>query len=364
MGYKDMLKEEEDWVKSHVTDKDEFEWYKKILASDISILRVYVSLYGSEAIKPRPSHNYYCKSPLLGMNSNEGYKLRLYDDNKAFFCSKTGCRGTIVSFIQHALRLSQADAINVLYSYVSKSTDNLSEKGIMIYNKIFGNYDSKEIKDLIEKSEVKEKNLETKIENHLKRQGTSKVVMEKAARKFCCSIKRVEKVALRLGKMIISEESKMQICYLDQKVLTGKKSIFLAGPTSREEGKISWRKYACEKLEKMGFDGIVYVPEYSTHEAKEDCIIQEEWVKEALSNTSVVLLWVPRKTPETIDKILDCDIYPGKIIYAKSKREESMNLKNLLVEATVTAEEVGEVSEIQILPIKYKKLIQNGNINE
>jgi len=42
----------------------------------------------------------------------------------------------------------------------------------------------------------------------------------------------------------------------------------------------------------------------------------------------------------------------------------SMNLKKLLVEATVTAEEVGVVSKIQILPIKYKKLLKNGNNNE
>lgn len=50
----------------------------------------------------------------------------------------------------------------------------------------------------------------------------------------------------------------MIINYSDQEVIKGKKSIFLAGPTPRGDNTISWRSDACKKLEKMGFDGVVY----------------------------------------------------------------------------------------------------------
>jgi hypothetical protein len=53
----------------------------------------------------------------------------------------------------------------------------------------------------------------------------------------------------------------MTISYYDQEVIEGEKSIFLAGPTPRTPGIISWRKEACEILEELGFNGIVYVPE-------------------------------------------------------------------------------------------------------
>ena len=60
----------------------------------------------------------------------------------------------------------------------------------------------------------------------------------------------------------------MKINYSDEKVIKNQKSIFLAGPTPREENSISWRKEACEILRKKNFDGVIYVPEYSTWKPK------------------------------------------------------------------------------------------------
>lgn len=56
----------------------------------------------------------------------------------------------------------------------------------------------------------------------------------------------------------------MIINYSDQEIIKGKKSIFLAGPTPRKEDIVSWRKEAIKILEENNFDGIVYVPEYSS----------------------------------------------------------------------------------------------------
>ena len=54
----------------------------------------------------------------------------------------------------------------------------------------------------------------------------------------------------------------MRINYSDEKIVDSDKSIFLAGPTPRGENAKSWRVDACKKLEELGFDGVVYVPEY------------------------------------------------------------------------------------------------------
>lgn len=47
----------------------------------------------------------------------------------------------------------------------------------------------------------------------------------------------------------------MIINYSDQKVIKGEKSIFLAGPTPREENVVSWRTEACKILNQRGISG-------------------------------------------------------------------------------------------------------------
>ena len=53
----------------------------------------------------------------------------------------------------------------------------------------------------------------------------------------------------------------MKVNYSNEGVLKGEESIFLVGPTPRGKDEISWRKEACNILNKLGFDGIVYVPQ-------------------------------------------------------------------------------------------------------
>lgn len=64
----------------------------------------------------------------------------------------------------------------------------------------------------------------------------------------------------------------MIINYSDQEVIKDQKSIFLADPTPRDKNTKTWRTEACEKLKALGFDGVVYVPEYSTWKPKMDYI--------------------------------------------------------------------------------------------
>ena len=113
----------------------------------------------------------------------------------------------------------------------------------------------------------------------------------------------------------------MIINYSDQEVIKGKKSIFLAGPTPRNENVKSWRKEACKLLEEKGFDGVVYVPEYSDGKPLMDYLDQVEWEREALSNASVIAFWIPRELKEmpafTTNVEFGYWIHTGRIIYGR-----------------------------------------------
>lgn len=87
----------------------------------------------------------------------------------------------------------------------------------------------------------------------------------------------------------------MKVNYSDQEVILARKSIFLAGPTPRDEAVHSWRPYAIKLLREMGFDGVVYVPEYSTGEVLHNYDNQIEWEWKALDQAGAILFWVPRK---------------------------------------------------------------------
>ena len=87
----------------------------------------------------------------------------------------------------------------------------------------------------------------------------------------------------------------MELNYSDKDVIiNGKKSIFLAGPTPRDEKTISWRPEAIEYLRKRNFDGIVYIPE-DEFIRKNDYVDQVEWERKALMNATIIVFWIPRE---------------------------------------------------------------------
>lgn len=87
----------------------------------------------------------------------------------------------------------------------------------------------------------------------------------------------------------------MVVSYSDSEPVLSNKSIFLAGPTPRRKDIISWRKKALKVLNDIGYDGVVYVPEYSDNTVFEDKLKQMQWERFALTNASVIAFWVPRE---------------------------------------------------------------------
>lgn len=313
----------EDELKNQCLSKEKLKLYKRINFSDISLLKVYSSLYGKDGIKRYGvDGNVYCDCPFHPVNNKS--TLCINDGKKLYYCRTCHMGGSISNFVQHALRLSNDDALNVLESRITKSTDNLSERGLKLYNKIFKNYDSIEL----------------------------------------------------------PKESKMTVCYSDQEVIKGEKSIFLAGPTPRSKEIETWRKKACKILEEFGFDGVVYVPEYSNFGPLEDYLKQVYWEREALSNASVILFWVARELPDmpafTTNVEFGYWLHSGKVIYGRpddacnkgyldwlyeedTHKEPFNELEDLLLEAVVQANIKGSNTQNEILPLEKRKMMKIGN---
>ncbi len=71
------------------------------------------------------------------------------------------------------------------------------------------------------------------------------------------------------------------------------KSIFLAGPSPRGEKGLSWRPEALKVLERLGYDGTVFIPE--TKEFNKDTYLDQiEWEHKALNYADIIIFWIPR----------------------------------------------------------------------
>lgn len=171
----------------------------------------------------------------------------------------------------------------------------------------------------------------------------------------------------------------MIINYSDQKVIKNKKSIFIAGPTPRDGKVKSWRTTACEKLNELGFDGVVYVPEYSSWKPKADYVDQAMWEREALTEATVIMFWVPRSLPNmpafTTNVEFGYWLHYGKVIYGRPDNavkikyldwlyKEDYNkvpindLDELLKESIILAKNLYDEKNSKILPLSKRKILE------
>lgn len=88
----------------------------------------------------------------------------------------------------------------------------------------------------------------------------------------------------------------MQLVYALEKAPSSfRSSIFLAGPTPRDEGTPSWRPEALRLLEAQGYDGVVFLPEPRDGRWQRDYDAQVEWEEQHLQMADVILFWLPRE---------------------------------------------------------------------
>jgi len=142
----------------------------------------------------------------------------------------------------------------------------------------------------------------------------------------------------------------MKINYSDQKIKKSKKSIFLAGPTPRGKDVVSWRTEACKILEKLGYDGLVYVPEYSTWKPKTDYVDQAMWEREGLTNATIIVFWIPRQLPDmpafTTNVEFGYWLHTNKVLYGRPDDAEKIKYLDWLYKLDYNKDPINNLEEL------------------
>jgi len=101
----------------------------------------------------------------------------------------------------------------------------------------------------------------------------------------------------------------MKVIYAQEEIPNKiSKSVFLAGPSPRSKSVKSWRKDALMALDKMGYDGHVFVPEFEEYVYSDGSSVisdlqrlddnsyksQIEWEEKCLNIADIILFWIPR----------------------------------------------------------------------
>ncbi len=87
----------------------------------------------------------------------------------------------------------------------------------------------------------------------------------------------------------------MQVIYVPEKPPeTFSVSIFLAGPSPRAADDLNWRPEALGILEKMGYDGVVFIPLPRSGDWSHGYDAQIDWELAHLHMADVIAFWIPR----------------------------------------------------------------------
>ncbi|OGZ06969.1 MAG: hypothetical protein A3D65_02335 [Candidatus Lloydbacteria bacterium RIFCSPHIGHO2_02_FULL_50_13] len=140
----------------------------------------------------------------------------------------------------------------------------------------------------------------------------------------------------------------MHIVYAFEEAPTSyAKSIFLAGPTPRDERTPSWRPKALRILEESDYDGVVFVPEARDGKWRKDYDGQLEWEEKHLHLADCILFWIPRELTHmpafTTNDEWGTWKYSGKCVFGAPADAPKTNYqryyaKKLLVPNTETLE--------------------------
>jgi hypothetical protein len=127
--------------------------------------------------------------------------------------------------------------------------------------------------------------------------------------------------------------NEMKVLYARERL---PKTIFLAGPTPRDDDVKSWRPQAIEDLKFLGFTGTVLVPEDRDALRTFDYDDQVNWEWEGLSTATVIVFWVPRelkKMPAMITNVeFGMYIASGKVVFGAPLEAQKMGYLKALAD--------------------------------
>jgi len=191
-----------DWLKYEENSEQYIEYFYKIMDSDLSILRIYISICESNRInkniKAKVNNSFYCNCIF---HSAEDLPLRIVEDKKAFACYGCDKSGTIVSLISNFYNISMKEAVELLYSYINNVIKVLNKEQLDILKDLLQYYDTPIAEELFEESRRKTEFLNERIKKYISDKNCHHGDEEKIANRLCCAKKYV-KMFIPISKKI------------------------------------------------------------------------------------------------------------------------------------------------------------------
>ena len=178
-------------------DMDENVMYNMVMGSDISILSVWLNLFGKCEIKPRCDNIYYCKCPF---HESNGLSCVIDENRKGYFCFGCNTGGSIIELISRVFNIKLADATFILYAYAQHGTahsitDVIDDPmDLKILKRISLGSGATSAKKYFDESGLKSAKLNEKIYIYtLTHEIDSEETQKKLAKKLCCTSRHIQK---------------------------------------------------------------------------------------------------------------------------------------------------------------------------
>lgn len=128
----------------------------------------------------------------------------------------------------------------------------------------------------------------------------------------------------------------LEIVYAHEQWDKERPSVFLAGPSPREERHYNWRPEAIELLQRIDFDGAVFIPLPRDGNWLDDYDAQVAWELKYLDRATAIAFWIPRDRENlpafTTNVEFGMFVKSGKIALGYPKKAIKMRYLHALAE--------------------------------
>lgn len=189
MNVKESLYDEQDWF----YDDEDLEKREEVINSDLSILRIWVSLFENNGlvIKPRADNIFY--SNKCPYHKASDYPVCIDEKLNGYFCYGCGRGGSILTLISEYFKISIEDALKILFAYINNDIKSLDEEELQVLERIFNNYNSAKTEEYLSISSEKTKYLNQRIDRYIECNGYSQDNVKKMKKRLCCTPSYIRK---------------------------------------------------------------------------------------------------------------------------------------------------------------------------
>lgn len=192
-------------------NNDSITKYNEILNSDLSILGLWISIFGNDiVIKPRANNIYYAD---CGFHNADDFPVLIGEKEKAFYCYGCGFGGSFLKLASDYLNLDydyfndynySDEIVKVFYAFIKKDISFLNKQELEWFERLFKNYNLDLVKHYYEISKSKTEKINNRIFNYYISHEHTDDLEVKMSKRLCCSKKYIKQYLNGNHKEIIN----------------------------------------------------------------------------------------------------------------------------------------------------------------